>query len=82
MSQGRLLEDFELVSIVGGDLGIGLVVDELVTGIDVGAADDDDVKRAAILLLVESPGGGALGMAGGEVRGQRRCRRGRRCSPS
>ena len=59
------------MAIVGGDLRIGLVVDELVAGIDVGAADDDDVKGAAVFLLVEGPGGGALGVAGGEVRGER-----------
>src|ERR1700739_156601 len=68
---GKVFENFELVLVVGGDLGIGLVADEFVAGIYVGAADDDDVKQAAAFLFVQRPGGGPLGVAGGQMRGQR-----------
>ena len=67
---GKILEDLKLVAVIGGDLGIGLVGDEFVAGVDVGAADDDDVKGATVFDFVEGPGGGAFGVAGGEVRGE------------
>ncbi len=70
MSQGRPSSTSKPWRVVGGDLRIDLVADELVAGIDVGAADDDDVERAAGFGFVEGPGGGALGVAGGEVRGE------------
>ncbi len=52
---------------VFGDLGIGLVVDELVAGVDVGAADDDYVVGFAGFGHLHGPGGAALGVARGEV---------------
>ena len=71
MSQGSDFEHLEFVPVVVGDLRIGLVADQLVAGIHVGAADDDDVQGSAVFRLIERPGGGALGVAGGQVRGER-----------
>ena len=67
----QLFQNSEAVTIVRCDLGILRVVHQLVTGIDVGAANDDDMKSAAKFGLIEGPGCGALGVAGGEARRER-----------
>ena len=69
---GELVKDGKAALVVRGNLRIGPVADEFVTGIDVWAADDDDVQKAAILGFVQRPGGGSFGVAGGEMRGEYR----------
>src|SRR6185369_15101820 len=66
------LQNLKLVTIVVGDLRIGFVGNELVAGIDVGAADNDDVEGAAVFSLIEGPGRSAFRVARSEVSGQAR----------
>ena len=51
---GEALEDGESAAVVGGDLRVSGIVDELVAGIDVGATDDDDVEGARALCALNS----------------------------
>src|ERR1039457_2549759 len=48
---GKSVEDGEAALVIRGDAGIGLVADQLVAGIDVGAADDYDVEGTCIGLV-------------------------------
>ena len=68
----QALEHFEFLAVVLGDLRIGTVGNQLVAGIDVGAANDDDMEGATVFRLIEGPGGRAFGVARGKVRGQAR----------
>ncbi len=65
---GHLPQFGEAVFVVGDDVGICGVVDQLVD--DAGAAVEDDLVRLAGLGNGHGPGGAALGVAGREVRGQ------------
>jgi len=69
---GKRFEGFELLLEVGGHVGIGGIVDEVVAGENVGAAYDDRVQSAAIFCELHGPGGAALGVAGCFMGDQRR----------
>src|ERR1039457_404405 len=67
---GQGVEHLKAVPVVLGDARIGLVADEFVAGVHVGAADDYYVESAARFGFVHCPGCGSLGVAWGEVGGE------------
>jgi hypothetical protein len=66
----KRFQDAEHALVVGGNLRIERVVDELVAGVHVGASDDDHIVRLAAFFRLHRPRGRALGVPGGEVRGE------------
>src|SRR5262249_55164274 len=63
------LQDAKHLLVVGGNLRIAGVVDELVAGIHVGAADDHDVVSRPTFPHGDRPGGAAFRVTGREMRG-------------
>src|SRR5262249_36784499 len=61
---GERPQDLERLGEVVGDLGVGLVVDQLEAGVDVWAADDDHVERLGPLQDTPGPGSAPSGVAG------------------
>ena len=58
-------EGSEALRIIGGHLGVFGIVDQVVAGVDVGAADDDGVQGFAAFFNLHGPGGTSLGVTGG-----------------
>ena len=58
-------EGSEALRVIGGHLGVFGIVDQVVAGVDVGAADDDGVQGFAAFFNLHGPGGTSLGVTGG-----------------
>ena len=67
---GQGVEHLKTVPVVLGDVGIGVIADEFVAGVHVGAADDYYMESAARFGFVHCPSGGSLGVAWGEAGGE------------